>query len=142
MKTIIVNLTIQLLWVVVALFIGYWLASTIFDALLWRCIFSAIFSVLAYFLMMWLTATFKALKDPDVQIASELRMSVKRYRHYQRLYDEYQEFMAEHGVHSHASEEKFKEIFKQIEIPNEWRRYCAYREEKSRNELRNELLGL
>ena len=110
MKNIIVNLTIQLLWVFVALFIGYWLASKIFDALLWRCIFSGIFSVLAYFLMMWLTATFKALKDPDVQIASELRMSVKRYRHYQRLYDEYQEFMAEHRVDSHASEEKFKEI--------------------------------
>ena len=34
-----------------------------------------------------------------------------------------------------AAEEKFKEIFKQIEIPNEWRRYCAYREEKTRNEL-------
>jgi len=80
------------------------------------------------------------MKDPDVQIASDLRMSVKRYRHYQRLYDEYQSFMIEHGVHSQASEKKFAEIFKQIDNPNEWRRYQTYREQKQRNEYMKELL--
>ena len=87
----------------------------------------------------WLYLTAKALKDPDVQIASNLRMSIKRYRHYQRLYDEYQAFMLEHGAHSQASEKKFLEIFKQIDNPNEWRRYQAYRDEKQREEYKNEL---
>lgn len=87
----------------------------------------------------WLYQTFKALKDPDVQIATDLRMSVKRYRHYQKLYDEYQEFMHTHGVHSAASEKKFREIFKQIDNPNEWRRYQAYREQMQRDEFMKEL---
>lgn len=74
------------------------------------------------------------MKDPDVHIASNLRMSIKRYRLYQKLYDEYQEFILEHGIESQASEKKFVEIFKQIDNPNEWRRYQAFREQKQRNE--------
>ena len=87
----------------------------------------------------WLYQTAKAMKDPDVQIASNLRMSIKRYRHYQRLYDEYQAFMLERGADSQASEKKFLEIFKQIDNPNEWRRYQAYREEKQMEDYKNEL---
>lgn len=87
----------------------------------------------------WLYQTFKALKDPDVQIATDLRMSVKRYRHYQMLYDEYQEFMLKHGVNSAASEKKFVEIFKQIDNPNEWRRYQTYREQKQREEFMKDI---
>lgn len=83
----------------------------------------------------WLWHFFKALKDPDVQNASRLRMNVKRYRHYQRLYDEYHDFMMKHGVNSQASEKKFVEIFKQIDNPNEWRRYQAYRLEQQQEEL-------
>lgn len=77
----------------------------------------------------WFYQTIKAMKDPDVQIATSLRMSVKRYRHYQKLYDEYQAFMMEHGVHSSASEKKYLEIFRQINDPNEWRRYQQFREQ-------------
>lgn len=87
----------------------------------------------------WLFVTVKAMKDPDVHIASELRMSIKRYRHYQRLYDEYQDFMLKHGVNSHASEKKFAEIFRQIDNPNEWRRYQSYREQKQKNEWLKEV---
>lgn len=87
----------------------------------------------------WLWHFFKALKDPDVQNASRLRMSVMRYRHYQRLYDEYYDFMMKHGVNSQASEKKFIEIFKRIDNPNEWRRYQAYRLEKQQEEFQKEL---
>lgn len=122
------DLVEKMLLVVVALLIGYWLSSTMFDTLLWRCVFSGLISLVAYFLMTWTMAIIKALKDPDVQIASELRISIKRYRHYQHLFDEYQAYMDIHGVNSRASEEKFKEILKQIDNLNEWRRYCKYRE--------------
>lgn len=81
----------------------------------------------------------RALKDPDVQNASRLRMSVKRYRHYQRLYDEYHDFMMKHGVNSQASEKKFIEIFKRIDNPNEWRRYQAYRLEKHQEAFQKEM---
>lgn len=84
-------------------------------------------------ILYWLFLTVKAMKDPDVQIASTLRMSITRYRHYQKLYDEYQEFMLKHGANSQASEKKFIEIFKQIDNPNEWRRYQAYREQIRNN---------
>lgn len=87
----------------------------------------------------WLWHFFKALKDSDVQNASRLRMSVMRYRHYQRLYDEYYDFMMKHGVNSQASEKKFIEIFKRIDNPNEWRRYQAYRLEKQQEEFQKEL---
>lgn len=90
-------------------------------------------------ILYWLFLTAKALKDPDVQIASNLHMSVARYRHYQKLYDEYQEFMLKHGIHSQASEKKFIEIFKQINNPNEWRRYQAYRDQKQREEHLKEI---
>ena len=47
--------------------------------------------------------------------------------------------MLEHGANSQASEKKFLEIFKQIDNPNEWRRYQAYREQKQRDEFMKEL---
>lgn len=90
-------------------------------------------------ILYWLYLTAKAMKDPDVQIASNLRMSIKSYRRYQRLYDEYQAFMLQHGSNSQASEKKFLELFKHIDNPNEWRRYQAYREQKQREEFFKEI---
>ena len=85
-------------------------------------------------ILYWLYLSVKSVKDPDVQAASDLRMSITKYRHYQRLYDEYQAFMLEHGTNSKASENKYLEIFKQIDNPNEWRRYQAYREQNQINQ--------
>ncbi len=96
-------------------------------------------AVVVGIILYWLYLTAKALKDPDVQIATDLRLSIKKYRHYQRLYDEYEDFMLKHGANSQASEKKFIEIFKQIDNPNEWRRYQAYREQKQRNEYLHEI---
>lgn len=95
-------------------------------------------AVVVGIILYWLFLTAKAMRDPDVQIATDLRMSVKRYRHYQRLYDEYQDFILQHGANSQASERKFIEIFKQIDNPNEWQRYQAYRKQKLRNEYLHE----
>ena len=80
-----------------------------------------------------LTQWVKAMRDPDVLIASDLKMSVKRYRLYQRIYDEYHDFMVQHGTDSPLSEQKFKELFKEIKNPNEWRRYQQYRSSLFRN---------
>lgn len=97
-------------------------------------------TVVLGFVIYWIYMSVKALKDPDVQIATNLRMSVKRYRHYERLYNEYQQFIEKHGVHSAASESKFVEIFKQIDNPNEWRRYQEYRGALQREEFLNKIL--
>ena len=130
------KIVFRLVRVVLALAIGYWLALSLFDKLIWQCVFCGIFTVLAFAILTWLAYSIKATKDPDVQMAAQLKIPLTRYRHYQRLYDEYQEFMKKNGAKSRASEEKFNEIFKQIDNPNEWRRYSAYREEKQMQDIR------
>ena len=99
-------------------------------------------AVVAGAIIYWLYGTIKAIKDPDVQIAANLRMSINRYRHYQHLYDEYQSFMLEHGANSRASERKYREIFKQINNQNEWRRYQTYREQKALADLKERIAEL
>lgn len=98
-------------------------------------------AVIVGIILYWLYLTAKAMKDPDVQIATDLRMSIKRFRHYQRLYDEYEDFILKHGANSQASEKKFIEIFKQIDNPNEWRRYQKYRLQIQQQELYKEILS-
>ncbi len=129
---------IQLLWLIVAALIGGYISMSIFDSILWRCLFGGVFSVLMYFLIFTFTQWVKAMKDPDVLAASDLRMSVKRYRVYQRIYDEYQAFIREHGADSPASARKFRELFKEIKNPNEWRRYQNYRYELAKKERQEE----
>lgn len=85
---------------------------------------------------------FKASKDPNVQTASTLRMTISRFKHYERLYDEYDEFMQKHGIDSHDSDEFFaKTIWPQISNPNEWRRYQQYRYDKAAQERHEMLFG-
>ncbi len=85
-----------------------------------------------YFLCGWLWHFFKALKDPDVNAAADLRMTISEYRLYQKLYDEYQEYMRIHGASSYDSEEFFRlQIFPRIKNPNKWRRYQKFRLENS-----------
>lgn len=87
--------------------------------------------------------TKKSVKDPDVQTASNLKMSLTSFRKYQKLYDDYQEFMATHGVNSSDSEKYYlKNIFPQIKNQNEWRRYQNFREQKAQEERLNEILNI
>lgn len=103
-----------------------------------KSILGGILAILAGGIIWWIIETIKAIKDPDVQAASNLRMSISRYRLYKRLWDEYQEYMKVHGINSKESEEKFKEIFKQVPNPNEWRRFGQYMEEKQMKEMMDE----
>lgn len=102
-------------------------------------ILGGIIAIVAGAIIWWLIGTIKAMKDPDVQAASNLKMSITRFHLYQRLWNEYQDYMKVHGIHSRDSEEKFKEIFKQIPNPNEWRRFGQYMEQKGREKMMNEI---
>lgn len=84
--------------------------------------------VIGGLLLYWLYETMKALKDPDVQIATDLHMSIKRYRKYERLYDAHQSVMMKFGVNSQEEESFFKkEVFPNLPNLNEWKRYQDYR---------------
>ena len=102
-------------------------------------IFYGIIAVIAFFILGWIVESVKAVKDPDVQKASDLRMSITNYKKYQLLYDDLQECMLKYGVNSNKVDEKFREILKQIDNPNEWRRYQKYREDKQREEMLDEI---
>lgn len=82
------NLLIQVFWVCVALFVGYYIASSVFGSLLWQCVFSGVFSLLIYFLLYFISGYIKAFNDPDVRAASALGMSVLRYRRYKQAMEE------------------------------------------------------
>lgn len=109
------NILIQLLWVALCLFLAYLLANIFFDNIVWKYIFSGLFAVIIYFLFFWIQESIKSSKDPDVQAASNLKIGINHYRLYKRLWDEYQEVLKIHGIHSSKTEEKFKELFKQID---------------------------
>lgn len=134
-----VNILIQLFWLALCLFLAYLIASALFDKMAWRCLSTGIFSVTIYFFIYWIQESIKAVKDPDVQTAADLRMSISRFRLYKRLWYEYQEYMEVHGTNSKESNEKFKEIFKQIPNPNEWRRFGDYMVEKQHEDMMNEI---
>ena len=130
------NILIQFVWVAVSLIIGGYISVSVFESPFWKSTFSGVFAILVYCLLYIIVNSIKACRDPDVRAASSLGMTVARFHHYQRLFDEYQDFMEKHGSESRESEEKFKEIFKQIKNPNEWRRYSKYRENKQNKEIK------
>lgn len=82
----------------------------------------------------------KASKNPDVQAASDLKMTIQNYRKYQKLYDEHWDVMMKYGANSREAEHFFnKSIFPQINNHNEWRRYQNYREELQRKEMMDQI---
>ena len=133
------NLLFQLLWVCVALIIGSYISSSFFESLLWQCVFSGIFSLLAYFLLYFVSNYIKAFKDPDVRAASSLVMSVNRYRWYRQHYDEWQEAMTKYGTDSKEANKVFDEFFPKIKNLNEWRRYQEYRFNETKTNMFNSL---
>ncbi len=84
----------------------------------------------------------RSIKNTDVQKAAELRMSITRYRKYQKLYDEYFEIMIKYGASSTTAEKYFRDnVFPNIDNSNEWRRYQAYRETEQRERFMKEICG-
>lgn len=97
-------------------------------------ILSAVVAVLAFFLIGWIVSAIKAAKDPDVQAASNLMMSITHYRAYQRFWNEYMEVKNKYGAYSKETDAKIKEILKQIRRPNEWLRFVEYMDKKEGGE--------
>jgi hypothetical protein len=113
-------------WIVISLLIGGYIACSVSE----KYYIQVIFSILIAIALCILPFIVKAFFDPEAKTASDLRMTITRFHLYQRLYDEYQDFLREHDANSKEAYDKFKELFKQVPNPNEWRRYSKYREEK------------
>lgn len=91
----------------------------------------ALIAIAVYFILEWAYFMFKAFKDPDVQAASKLRMSIKHYRKYKEIYDE--------ETACYKSGKTPPNRFDEIANFNEWRRYQQYRQEKADEEYYNSL---
>lgn len=92
------------------------------------------------FLCGWLWHFFKALKDPDVIAAADLRMDINRYCLYREIYDELQEIMRTYGVDSPYVDETFRvKMLPKIKNLNEWRRYQTYREHMQQKQFAEEM---
>lgn len=84
----------------------------------------------------------KASKDPDVQAASDLRMTIGNYRKYKRLYDAHWEIMMKYGANSSEAERFFaKEVYPNLPNLNEWRRYEDYRALLQQQEMMDQIRG-
>lgn len=97
---------------------------------------------LAFFLFKWVSFAVKASKDPEVKAASELRMSVAKYRQYKVWYDEHQRLMRVYGTDSKEADRYFGSFFNKISNKNEWRRYQEFRYQDMRNKFSKALKDL
>lgn len=137
------NILIQLTWIALSITIGvilaYRWASTKGTFMVAVCLSVVIYGGLN-FLGNIFDAWRHSLNDPDVQAASKLRMSITRYRKYQKLYDAHWDVMMKFGVNSSEAEKFFvKEVYPNIPNLNEWRRYEDYRGTLQRKEQEVEI---
>lgn len=84
----------------------------------------------------------KSSKDPDVINASNLKMSVIRYRMYKEWFDKHQELMDKHGTNSEEANKYFESFFDKIPNMNEWRRYQNFRMNEVHNKFRDSINSL
>lgn len=99
-----------------------------------------LFTILVSIVYHWV----KAMRDPDVQIATDLRMSVLRYRKYEKLYNDHWDIMMKFGSNSRESEQYFaRVVFPELQklSMNEWRRYQSYREKLLQKQMLDEIMG-
>jgi hypothetical protein len=128
------NILIQVLWYVIAGITTYlitkmWLSGMIQP---WKGIVVCLVFIVIVALGSIITNIIKATKDPDVIVASNLKMDVRRYKQYREWYDEHQRLMSVYGIDSNEEQKFFLSFFKQIKNPNEWRRYQDYRYQENR----------
>ena len=124
-----VNILIQVFWYVLSGIVTYFITRVWFCGIAkpWRFILGGFVFVLIVAVLSIITNIIKAMKDPDVQSASELRIPIYRYRKYKEWYDEHQRLMQKYGIESKEEKAYFISFFKQIKYPNEWRRYQNFR---------------
>lgn len=135
-----INIAIQILWLAVCLTITVAIVRTLLVGIIqpWRSILGGLIFIVIMAILTVVSNIIKAFKDPDVLAASELKMDVRKYKQYREWYDEHQRLMGTYGIDSKEEQEYFRNFFKQIQNPNEWRRYQDYRFKKSREQWRNE----
>lgn len=96
------------------------------------------------FIVVFVYHWIKALKDPEVQIAAELRMSVLRYHKYENLYNDHWEVMMKYGANSKQAEEYFAKVtfpeLKKLDM-DEWRRYQDFRTQVLQKQMIEEMFG-
>ena len=91
-----------------------------------RLLIYTLIAIVAYFILGWIYFAIKAFKDPDVQEASKLRMSIKNFRKYRSIYDEEKTYLKAGKTPPNRYDE--------ISNFNEWRRYQKYRQELANKE--------
>jgi len=82
----------------------------------------------------WVYGTIKAVKDPDIQEASKLMMSIKHYRIYKEIYEE--------QTKCYDNNTPFIDRTNEIPNMNEWRRYCEYQVKKISEKWMSDLESL
>ena len=87
-----------------------------------------------FFIIKWISATKKAMNDPDVKAASELHMSIIRYKKYKEIFDE----QVEYARRGKTPPNRLSEI----KNMNEWRRYGDYRLQKQKEDMLNSISNL
>ena len=87
----------------------------------------------------WLYCFIKATKDPEVIEASDLRMTITRYRKYKEAKNRIQEIYRTHGVNSPQANEYVDRIISELPNMNEWRKFMDYQLKKKQDETRKRI---
>lgn len=73
----------------------------------------------------------------EVATASLLGITdMRRYRKYKEWHAEYNRLLVEYGTDSKEANDYFESFFRQINFPDEWKRYSDYQYQKSLQEMR------
>ena len=139
---VVANILIQVFWYAIAGVATYYITKMWFNGIgqPWRTILGGLVFVVIVALISIITNIIKTTKDPDVQLASDLKIPISRYRKYKEWYDEHQRLMQKYGIESKEANDYFMFFFKQIKYPNEWRKYQDSRY-RSISDILNEMEG-
>lgn len=89
----------------------------------------------AFILIYWLYSFIKATKDPEVLEASDLRITITRYRKYKEANKKIQEIYRTHGTNSDHANKEVDRIISGLPNMNEWRRFMDYQLRKQHDEM-------
>lgn len=93
---------------------------------------SIVFTIIVIWISELLIKRFEKELTPDEKEAKLLNIPIRRYTLYKKWHSDYMRIMETYGANSHEANKHFSWIFKQIEYPNEWRRFSDYQYKKNR----------
>ena len=91
---------------------------------------SIVFTLFVIWIAGLLIKRYEKELPPDEKEAKLLNIPILRYNLYKKWYTDNMRIMEEYGPHSPESQRHFNWFFKQIEYPNEWRRFSDYQSQK------------